>query len=128
MDGPASGPGPAFGGAGSAPGQDAELAGYAALVAHAEQELELAGQGDMEGLVQLAARWDELVAALPQTAPAEAAPLLERAELMHERTRIELARLRDALLADLATARRARRTAEGYAGNLRPRPRLDRSA
>jgi hypothetical protein len=104
------------------------LARYQAIIDHAELELECAGRGDVEGLTRLGEGWRQLVAGLPETPPAEAGPLLERAELMHERTRIELVRLREALLGDLATARRARRTAEGYAGQLRPRPRLDRSA
>jgi hypothetical protein len=109
-------------------GGDAGLARYEALIDHAELELECAGSGDVEGLTRLGELWDGLIAGLPARPPAAAGPLLERAELMHERTRIELVRLRDALLGDLATARRARRTAEGYAGQLRPRPRLDRSA
>jgi hypothetical protein len=57
-----------------------------------------------------------------------AAELLQRARLIHERTRIELIRLRDALLTDVSSATRARRAADGYAGQLRRRPRLDRSA
>jgi hypothetical protein len=109
-------------------GEGGALAPYRALVDHAERELELAGNGDVQGLTALFDAWDELVCRLPGTPPAQAAPVLDRAELIHERTRIELARLRDGLLTELATARRARRTAEGYAGNLRPRPRLDRSA
>jgi hypothetical protein len=105
-----------------------ELAAYEAIHAHAELELELAGRGEMESLVALGARWEQLVADLPARPPAAAAPLLERAQLLHERTRIELLRLRDALLADLHTAARARRTADGYAGQLHARPRVDRSA
>ena len=42
--------------------------------------------------------------------------MIERARLMHERARIDLIRLRDALLADLACHRRASRAASGYAG------------
>ncbi|MHB8240714.1 MAG: hypothetical protein ACYDHN_01865 [Solirubrobacteraceae bacterium] len=105
-----------------------DLAPYEAILAHSELELELAGRGDVEALGALGARWDELVASVPSSPPPSAASLLERATLIHDRTRIELIRLREALLADLATSRRARRTAEGYAGQLAPRPRLDRSA
>jgi hypothetical protein len=104
------------------------LSGYAALVEHAELELELAGHGQVEDLAVLGARWDELVAALPARPPAQAAQMLERAQLIHERTRVELMRLRDVLLADLSTARRARRTAEGYAGTAPARSQLDRNA
>jgi hypothetical protein len=48
--------------------------------------------------------------------------------MIHERTRIELLRVRETLLADVATTARGRRAADGYAGQLRRRPRLDRSA
>jgi hypothetical protein len=112
----------------SSPEGGPSLAPYEAIYAHAELELELAGRGEMESLTALGARWEELVAGLPARPPAAAGPLLERARLIHERTRIELVRLRDSLLADLNTAARARRTADGYAGQLRARPRVDRSA
>lgn len=101
---------------------------YAAIAAHAELELELAGRGDVDGLTVLSERWDELVADLPSAPPAAAAGLIERASLIHERTRIELIRLREALLADLETSGRARRAADGYAGRRSSRPRLDYSA
>jgi hypothetical protein len=107
---------------------EAPLAPYEAIVAHAELELELAGNGDVEGLVALGERWRELESALPERVPVQAQQLLEQAMLMHERTRIELVRLQELVLAELGTASRARRTAEGYAGQLRRRPRLDASA
>jgi len=105
-----------------------ELAPYEALVAHAEHELELAGRGDVEGLLALSERWDELVAGMPSAPPSGARGLIERATLIHERTRIELIRLREGLQAEFATTLRARRTAEGYAGALPARPRIDQSA
>jgi hypothetical protein len=104
------------------------IARYESLCEHAELELELAGRGELDGLAALGARWDELVAGLPDTPPAAAAPLLQRARLIHERTRIELLRMRDLLLAEVGAAERTRRVADGYAGQLRRRPRLDRSA
>jgi len=104
------------------------LGRYQAIYEHAELELELAGRGEIERLAALGARWDELIAGLPARPPAAAGALLERARLMHERTRIELIRLRETLLSDLSTATRAKRAADGYAGQLRRRPRLDRSA
>jgi hypothetical protein len=110
------------------PGAQRELRAFEMLHEHAELELELAGRGDIEALGELSARWEELTTALPQTPPADAAPLLEHSRLMHERTRVELLRLREALVAELDTTRRARRMAEGYAGGMAPRPRLDRSA
>ena len=107
---------------------EAALAPYAAILEHAELELELAGRGDVDGLIGLAARWEQLTGGLPENPPAAARTLLERAGLIHERTRIELIRLREALLADVASSSRARRAADGYAGQLQRRPRLDRSA
>lgn len=104
------------------------LAPYEAIVEHAELELELAGRGDVAGLSPLGERWRELERALPEHAPAGAAELLARAALMHERSRIELLRLREAVLSELQTTVRARRAAGGYAGQLRRRPRVDRSA
>jgi hypothetical protein len=104
------------------------VARYRAIVDHAELELELAGRGELDALEELGARWGELIAGLPSRPPAEVGPLLERALLLHERTRIELTRMNEALLAQLAQARQARRTADGYAGQLAGRPRLDRSA
>lgn len=104
------------------------LARYEALHAHAELELELAGRGDVAGLTALGARWEELIAGLPADPPVGAGELLQRAQLIHERTRIELIRLRDALLAELATATRSRRAADGYGSQLRRAPRLNHSA
>jgi hypothetical protein len=106
----------------------ATLAPYQAIYAHAEHELELAGRGELADITALGARWDELIAGLPAQPPRAAAELLEHARLLHERTRVELLRLREALLAELSGATRARRAVDGYAGQLRRRPRLDRSA
>jgi hypothetical protein len=107
---------------------DASLRRYEALREHAELELELAGRGEIERLGELGARWEELIAGLPAQPPAAAAELIHRARLIHERTRIELIRLRETLLSSLASTTHARRAADGYAGQLRRRPRLDRSA
>lgn len=106
----------------------AALEPYRAVLAHAELELELAGRGEVDALAALAARWDAIVAELPQRPPPAAGSLLARATLIHERTRVELERLRASLLSELAANGRARRTAEGYAGHLPRRPRIDRSA
>ncbi len=105
-----------------------ELARYEAIYAHAELELQLAGRGEIESLIALDARWEELVAGLPKQPPPAAVELLQRARLMHERTGIELCRLRESLLGELAATARGRRAADGYAGQLSRRPRLDRSA
>jgi hypothetical protein len=101
---------------------------YEAIHEHAELELELAGRGEVERLVALGQRWDELTGGLPASPPVAAAPLLRQARLIHERTRIELIRLRESLLAEIGTSARARRAADGYAAQLSRRSRLDRSA
>jgi hypothetical protein len=106
----------------------AALAPYEALFEHIELELELIAAGDLDLLQALAPRWAEILESLPAEPPASAGPLLEHARLARERAHAELLQLRDALLDDLATTRRARRTASGYSGQVQKRPRLDRSA
>lgn len=108
--------------------EQATLRPYEAIHEHAELELELAGRGEIERLAAMGERWAWLTRDLPASPPAAAAPLLRQARLIHERTRIELIRLRESLLAEIGTSARARRTVEGYAGQLARRPRLDRSA
>jgi uncharacterized protein YjiS (DUF1127 family) len=112
----------------SARGPGEVLRPYEAIHEHAERELELAGRGEIERLLELGERWRELTRDLPARPPTAAAPLLARARLLHERTRVELIRLRERLLADIGTSARARRAAAGYAGQLPRRTRLDRSA
>lgn len=107
---------------------EAPLAPYEAIMAHAELELELAGRGELEQLTELGESWEQLVAGLPDRPPAEAASLLMRAKLIHERTHIELIRLRERLLSDLAHTTQAQRAADGYSPKLGARPRLNRSA
>ena len=104
------------------------LGSYEALNEHAELELELAGRGEIARLTALQTRWEERVGELPADPPATVAPLLERAQLIHQRTRIELLRLREVLLEEIAKTLQARRAADGYAGQLRRGARLDRSA
>jgi hypothetical protein len=107
---------------------EATLEPYEAIMAHAELELELAGRGELEQLTELGESWEGLIAHLPARPPAEAASLLLRAKLIHERTHIELIRLRERLLSEFAVASKAQRAADGYAPQLPPRPRLSRSA
>jgi hypothetical protein len=106
----------------------ASLEAYEAIHEHAELELELAGRGEIERLAEMGERWRELTRELPARPPAGAAPLLRQARLIHERTRIELIRLRQSLLAEIGASARARRAATGYAGQLPRRSRLDRRA
>jgi hypothetical protein len=112
-----------------APGGDEPLlSAYRELLALSELELELAGRGEIDALDALGARWQELRAALPATAPAKVAPILSRARVLHERTRVELLRVHEQLLAEAATAGRARRTAQGYGSELQARVRVEASA
>ena len=106
----------------------AALTPYEALLEHAELELELAGRGEVDALVALDGRWDALVAQLPAAPPSGAGAVLECARLMHERTRIELIRLRDSLLAEFATTGTAKRAAGGYGGPAPAVSRVDHSA
>jgi hypothetical protein len=108
--------------------EQSTLRPYEAIHEHAELELELAGRGEIEHLAALGERWEQLTSDLPVHPPAAAGPLLRGARLLHERTRIELIRVRESLLAEIGTSARARRAAEGYAGQLPRRSRLDRSA
>lgn len=108
--------------------EQAVLEPYEAIKEHAELELELAGRGEIERLAALGERWRELTRELPARPPEAAAPLLRAARLIHERTRIELLRVRESLLAEIGASARARRAAQGYAGQLPRRPRLDRRA
>lgn len=113
----------------SAPVADrSELDPYRAIIAHAELELAHAGRGEVEELTALGPRWEQLIRDLPRTPPAAAAPLLQRAALMHERTRIELIRLREAVLAEHGANTQAQRAAAGYGGEYGRSQRLDRSA
>jgi hypothetical protein len=102
---------------------------YAAILALAERELELARDGRIEDLRALASEWDELTAGLPEQPPATARGALERAAALHERTSATLMSLREAMLCDLRTTARASRAAHGYAGQSHRRiRRIDQSA
>ena len=61
--------------------REPELARYEDIYAHAELELELAGRGEIDSLIALDARWEELIAGLPVQPPPAAAELLQRARL-----------------------------------------------
>jgi hypothetical protein len=112
----------------SPPRDTPELVRYEAILAHAELELELAGRGDIDGLEALGESWLELMEPLPQSVPPAARALLERARLISERARIELIRMREAVLLDSAASLHAKRAADGYGRELRPEPQLSRSA
>jgi hypothetical protein len=104
-----------------------ETAPYEALAAMIERELELIGDSRLEELAQLKLARTELLRSMPVTPPAAAHEALERCALLQQRVRIEILRVREAVLLELAQLERVRRTAEGYAPR-RTRPRISASA
>lgn len=88
---------------------------YETLAFLIERELELVG---LRRFDELPAVWEaraELIRSLPTTPPEEAGPVLERCRQLHKRVEIELMRVRDMLLLELAQVRTAQRAAQGYA-------------
>jgi hypothetical protein len=104
-----------------------ETAPYEALAELIERELELLGESRLEELAQLKLARTELVQSMPAKPPAAAREALERCVLLQQRVRIEILRVREAVLLELVQLERARRTAEGYAPR-RHAPRICASA
>ena len=104
-----------------------ETAPYEALAELIERELELLGDGRLEDLAQLKLARTELLRSMPAKPPAAAREVLERCALLQQRVRIEILRVREAVLLELVQLERVRRTAEGYAPR-RTRPRISASA
>jgi hypothetical protein len=107
---------------------DPASAPYEALLGLIERELQLAGEGRFDELLEVAGARAALAETLPETPPASAREPLERAWLMQQRLTIELARGREALLVELAKLERAQRTADGYAPPQRRSRRITASA
>jgi hypothetical protein len=103
------------------------MAPYEALAAMIERELELLGESRLEELAQLRLARTDLVGTMPSTPPAAAREVLERCALLQQRVRIEILRVRQEVLLELAQLERVRRTAEGYAPRRRA-PRVSASA
>ena len=104
-----------------------ETAPYEALAAMIERELELLGESRLEELAELKLARTQLVDSMPDAPPAAACEVLERCALLQQRVRIEILRVREAVLLELVQLERVRRTAEGYAPR-RNRPRISASA
>jgi hypothetical protein len=104
-----------------------ETAPYEVLAAMIERELALLGESRLEELAQLKLARDDLLSSMPAAPPAAAREALERCALLQQRVRIEILRVREAVLLELAQLDRVRRTAEGYAPR-RLRPRVSASA
>ena len=104
-----------------------ETAPYEALAAMIERELELLGESRLEELAELKLARNQLVDSMPDAPAAAAHEVLERCALLKQRVRIEILRVREAVLLELVQLERVRRTAEGYAPR-RTRPRISASA
>lgn len=100
---------------------------YEALASLIERELELVGQRRLDELDPLRQTRAALERALPAVPPAQAGPALERCRILHKRVEIELLRVSDVLLLELAQVRRAQRAAKGYAPAARRPSAVDTS-
>ena len=102
---------------------------YSALAALSERQLELASEGRVQELQQLAEDWQRLTLELPAEPPASARAALERAMALHISTGEVLLELRRCTLDALRTSAQASRTAQGYAQVAQTSVhRVDRSA
>ena len=88
---------------------------YEQLASLIEQELQLVSERRFDELAALGRARGELQSSLPATPPRGARPALERCLLLHRRVEIELLRVRETLLMELAQVRHAQRAARGYA-------------
>jgi len=80
-----------------------------------EHELELAGQGRVDELLDAVTARGEYLETLPHPAPVEARGALERATALHARVIIETERVREGLGHSQAAVLRAHRVALSYA-------------
>jgi hypothetical protein len=88
---------------------------YEALARSIERELELIGERRFDEAEALRSERAALMASLPELAPIGARPALQRAALLSKRVEIEILRVREALLVELANVERVSRAARGYA-------------
>lgn len=100
---------------------------YSELLALAERQAELAREGDVASMAPLWPLWEELATQATASPPPAAAPLLQRAAALTERTSAQLRTLHDGLMRDVALTARAGRAARGYSSPRRRRPRIDRT-
>lgn len=88
---------------------------YEHLAELIERELALVAERRFDELLSLKRERAELQSSLPAVPPSEARGELERCALLHRRVEMELLRVREAVLVDLAGVRQAQRAADGYA-------------
>ena len=97
-----------------------DTAPYETLARNLERELELIGQGSLDGLAALHAERATLLKGLPAIPPAAARPALQRAALLNRRVEIEILQHQEALIVESANVERVERTARGYAPPVEP--------
>ncbi|HWD76871.1 MAG TPA: hypothetical protein VG371_17170 [Solirubrobacteraceae bacterium] len=88
---------------------------YEELAALIEKELELVAARRFDELETVTRARADLQSSLPAVPPETARAELERCALLHRRVHIELQRVREAVLVELADVRQAQRAAKGYA-------------
>jgi hypothetical protein len=93
---------------------DAAAEPYEALAALSEHELELVAVRDFDAIGELKRAREALVATLPAVPPPSAGAALTRCWQLNQRVRIELLRVREAIILELDTVRRGQRAANGY--------------
>jgi hypothetical protein len=101
---------------------------YEALASLGERELALVAERDFEGLTDLEAHRNALERTLPATPPAAARDALERCQALQLRVKVELLRVREAILIELGQVRHGQRAAAGYAPARNRVLRIDASA
>jgi hypothetical protein len=101
---------------------------YEALASLIERELELVAERDFEGLAELVQQRGVLERTLPAIPPASARDVLQRCYALQQRVRVELLRVREAILIELGQVRHGQRAAAGYAPARNRVLRIDASA
>ena len=97
------------------PSPEDRAAPYERLADLIECELQLVGERRFDDLQEVTRLRLGLQDSLPAAPPAQAREALERCALLHKRVEIELLRVRETLLLELAQVGRAQRAAAGYA-------------
>ena len=95
---------------------------YQRLLTLAKLEHELALQSDLEGLERLDVERSSIVAALPETPPTAAVPLLVEMAALQAATTAVLKQKQSGIAAELGATERTGETARGY-GRLATPPR-----
>jgi len=107
---------------------DGPLGAYDELLELTVRQLAAVDAGDLDDLDDLAGRWEAIVRALPDVAPAAARSTLERTAALHDELGRRLAASRRALDDDRGHVGAGRRMARGYGGAPAGAARMDRTA